>query len=78
MPLSWIAILKVSSFALIEISTLLFSGEYFIALLITILIIIIISFILWHIPFTKNYFIKLYNENSVIHFIINLFLNLFN
>ena len=36
MPLSWIAILKVSSFALIEISTLLFSGEYFIALLIKI------------------------------------------
>lgn len=50
----------------------------FIALLITILIISIISFILWHIPFTKNYFINLYNENSVIHFIINLFLNLFN
>lgn len=44
------------------------------AFFITILIIIFIFFILWHIPFTKNYLIKLYNENSILQFFINLFL----
>lgn len=43
------------------------------ALIITILIFIFIFFILWHIPFTKNYLIKLYNENSILQFFINLF-----
>ncbi len=43
------------------------------ALFITILIIIFIFFILWHIPFTRNYLIKLYNENSILQFFINLF-----
>lgn len=45
----------------------------FLALIITIFIIIIISLILWHIPFTKNYLINLYNENSALRFIFNLF-----
>lgn len=44
------------------------------AFFITILIIIFIFFILWHIPFTKNYLMKLYNENSILQFFINLFL----
>lgn len=48
-----------------------------IALFITILIILFISFILWHIPFTKNYLINLYNENSAFKFIVDLFLNIF-
>ena len=43
------------------------------AFFITILIIIFIFFILWHIPFTRNYLIKLYNENSILQFFINLF-----
>lgn len=43
------------------------------AFFITILIIIFIFFILWHIPFTKNYLIKLYNENSILQFFVNLF-----
>ena len=43
------------------------------AFFITILIIIFIFFILWHIPFTKSYLIKLYNENSILQFFINLF-----
>ncbi len=43
------------------------------ALIITILIFIFIFFILWHIPFTRNYLIKLYNENSILQFFINLF-----
>ena len=46
------------------------------AFFITILIIIFIFFILWHIPFTKNYLIKLYNENSILQFFINLFLGI--
>lgn len=49
----------------------------FIALFITILIILFISFVLWHIPFTKNYLINLYNENSAFKFIVDLFLNIF-
>lgn len=49
----------------------------FLALIITVLIIIFISIILWHIPFTKNYLINLYNENSAFKFIIDLFLNIF-
>lgn len=47
------------------------------SLIITIFIIIFIFFILWHIPFTKNYLINLYNENSILQFIFNLFLNFF-
>ena len=49
----------------------------FIALIITIFIIITVLFILWHIPFTKNYLINLYNNNSIIKFIIDLFINFF-
>lgn len=49
----------------------------FLALILTIIFLIIIGFILWHIPFTKNYLINLYNENSSLNFIVNLFLNIF-
>lgn len=42
---------------------------------ITLIAVIIILVVLWHIPFIKNYFIKLYNENDVLQFIINLFIN---
>lgn len=49
----------------------------FLALIITILIILFISFILWHIPFIKNYLINLYDENQALQFIVNLFLNIF-
>lgn len=45
----------------------------FIALILTLLIITLISFILWHIPFINNYLINLYNENTALQFIINLF-----
>ena len=44
-----------------------------IALIITILIFIFIFFILWHIPFTKNYLINLYKENSILQFFVDLF-----
>lgn len=46
-----------------------------IALIITMFIIIIIFYILWIIPFTKNYLINLYNNNSIIKFIVDLFTN---
>lgn len=49
----------------------------FIALFLTILIILFICFILWHIPLTKNYLINLYNKNSALQFIVNLFINIF-
>lgn len=49
----------------------------FLALILTIIFLIIIGFILWHIPFTKNYLINLYNENPAFKFIINLILNIF-
>ena len=41
----------------------------FIALIITIAIL----FILWQIPFVKNFFIKLYEENPLLQTIVNLF-----
>ena len=43
------------------------------ALIITIFIIIFISLILWHIPLTKNYLINLYEKNTILKYIINLF-----
>ena len=43
------------------------------ALIITIFIIIFIFFILWHIPFTKNYLINLYENSIILKSIINLF-----
>lgn len=48
------------------------------AFFITILIFLIIGFILWNIPTTKNYLINLYNENIILKFIVNLFINIFN
>lgn len=49
----------------------------FLALIITILIICVVAFIIWQIPFTRNYLINLYNNNSVLKFIIDIFLNMF-
>ena len=47
----------------------------FLALILTILIIFSVGFILWNIPFTKNYLINLYNENLALQFIVNIFIN---
>ena len=44
------------------------------ALFLTIFIFISIGFILWNIPYTKNYFINLYNTNSLLKFLVNLFI----
>ena len=46
--------------------------------LISIIVVILILYILWHIPFIQNYFINLYNNNFVFHYIGNIFINLFN
>ncbi len=42
-----------------------------------ILFIIFIGFILWHIPFVRNYFISLYNENESFKLIVDLFYGIF-
>ena len=47
------------------------------ALLITIIILIIIFFILWNIPFTRNYLIDLYNNNSILKIFVDLILDIF-
>ena len=47
----------------------------FLALILTILIIFSVGFILWNIPFTKNYLINLYNGNLALQFIVNIFIN---
>ena len=49
-----------------------------IALFITVTIITIIGFILWHIPFIKNYLLNLYYKNSLLQYIINIFIKIFN
>ena len=45
---------------------------------VSIIIVIFILFILWHIPFVKNYFIDLYNNNVAFRAIGNVFIKLFN
>lgn len=47
----------------------------FIALFLTIIIILFIGFILWNIPFTKNYFTNLYNENFILKTVVDIFTN---
>lgn len=39
---------------------------------------ILILYLILKLPFVKNYFINLYNENDVIHFIANIFINFKN
>ena len=41
-----------------------------------ILLVIFIGFILWHIPFIKNYFINLYNNNVIFKIIVDLISNI--
>lgn len=45
---------------------------------IAILVVILFWIILWQIPFIRNYFISLYNNNPIIHIIVDIFLNIFN
>lgn len=41
-------------------------------------IVILVLFIVFQIPFVKNYFIELYNTNAVFRVIGNIFINIFN
>ena len=43
-------------------------------LLLTILAIFCISFVLWHIPFIRNYLIDVYNKNSAIRLLLSPFI----
>lgn len=52
-------------------------SKNFLALILTIIFILIIIFILWQIPFTRNYFINLYNENPIIKIFVDLIINIF-
>ena len=45
--------------------------------IISILIVIVILLILWHIPFIQSFFIKLYEENEIINNTVNFFKNIF-
>lgn len=45
---------------------------------IAIAIVILVLFIVFQIPFVKNYFIELYNTNVVFRIIGNIFINIFN
>lgn len=42
-----------------------------------ILLVILIILILWQIPFIKNYFISLYEENEILHMIVDIFIDAF-
>lgn len=44
---------------------------------ISIAITIFILFLLWQIPFVKNFFVNLYEENEIIHSAVNLITNIF-
>lgn len=49
----------------------------YLALLLTIIAIIVIAVIVWHIPFTHDYLVDLYENNSAIHLMVNLVGNFF-
>lgn len=46
--------------------------------IISIIIVIIILILLWHIPFIQKFFINLYENNQAIHYVVDIFSNLFN
>lgn len=50
----------------------------YVAILMTLLCIFIVLAILWQIPPIQNYFIDLYNNNSVIKFIVDFFIRFFD
>lgn len=45
---------------------------------ISVVITLLILFLLWQIPFVRNFFVNLYNENPIIHTIVDIFINIFN
>lgn len=53
------------------------TSKDFLALLLTIGVILFIGFVLWQIPFTRNYLIGLYNDNPIINLLVNGIKNIF-
>ena len=45
---------------------------------ISLILVIFVLFLLWQIPLVKNFIMNLYEENEIIHSIIDIFLNLLN
>lgn len=45
--------------------------------IISIIVVIFILFLLWQIPFVRNYFISIYNDNKIIHLLIDSLINIF-
>ena len=50
----------------------------YVSILITLVIIVVALAILWQIPAVRNYFVDLYNTNSIFRFIVDFFIRLFN
>ena len=46
--------------------------------IISIIVVIIVLILLWHVPFIQNFFINLYENNQAIHYVVDIFSNLFN
>lgn len=44
----------------------------------SLLIFALLVFIIWQIPFVKNFFINMYQENEILHFLVDTFLDIFN
>jgi len=44
----------------------------FFVTILAIIVFIIICFILWQIPFIKNYFVDLYNSNSIFKILVDI------
>ena len=44
----------------------------FIAIILTIIFIVLLGIITWHIPFTKNYLVNLYNNNDIIRALVDI------
>ena len=51
--------------------------KYYLKLIKVIAILILVGFLIYQIPFVKNFFINLYNENAVFQAIIDIFKNTF-
>ena len=49
------------------------SFKDYLAIFITIVILLIISFVAWQIPFIRNWLVDFYNNNEAIKFLVNLF-----
>ena len=46
--------------------------------IISIIVVILVLILLWHVPFIQNFFINLYENNQAIHYVVDIFSNLFN